>query len=63
MIVELCMEWTLILSLRESKKSLKISISSRKSQDRQHNAQRTKGQTAIYKTSQRKLKIEQHELH
>ena len=31
--------------------------------DRQHNGQRTTGQTTIYKTLQRKLKTELHELH
>jgi len=31
--------------------------------EKQHNAQKTKGQTAIYKTLHRKLKIEQHEPH
>ena len=48
------------------KKSLKIpkkGIRSRKSEDRQHNDQKEKGQTTIYKTLHRKLKVEQHESH
>jgi GH43 family beta-xylosidase len=53
----------IIKGVSEKLEDIKGIISSRKSQDRQHNAQWTKEQTAIYKTSQRKLKIEQHELH
>ena len=34
-----------------------------KSKDRQHNGQKKKGQTTIYKTLHKKLKIEQHESH
>ena len=41
---------------------VKGAIRSRKSKERQYNAKKTKGQTMIYKTLHRKLKIEQHEL-
>ena len=34
-----------------------------KSKDKQHNGQNNKGQTTIYKTLHKKLKIEQHESH
>ena len=38
-------------------------IKIRKSKDRQHNDQKKKRQTTIYKILHRKLKIEQHEHH
>jgi hypothetical protein len=41
----------IIKGVSEKLEDIKGIISSRKSQDRQHNAQRAKEQTAIYKTS------------
>jgi hypothetical protein len=49
--------------IQEELEDTKGVIRIRKSKDRRNNDQKETGQTTIYKTLQRKLKIEQHKPH
>ena len=47
--------------MKEQFEDTKWVIKSRKSKDKQYNGQKEKGQTMMYKTLHRKVKIQQHE--
>ena len=52
-----------MFNAQERFEDTKVVIRICKSKDRQHKGQKKKGQTTIYKTLHKKLKIEQHESH
>ena len=56
-------QWMKMFNAQERFEDTKVVIRICKSKDRQHKGQKKKGQTTIYKTLHKKLKIEQHQSH